>query len=90
MKALGQIIQLVHAPLRPFPPSKVFEAPVIEIVFRTLKDQASKPELQAALGVLRGLLANAEGLVGAAIAQTVENENVSVGFLGWESVEVSS
>ena len=36
----------------PGPPIKILEAPVTEIVFRTLKDQAFKHELETTLGTL--------------------------------------
>lgn len=86
---MGQIVKLLHFVPKPFPPSKVLEAPVTEVVFRGLKDKSFKPELDGAMKTLGGMLKDAKGLVGASAGRVLEDENLSVALLGWESVEVN-
>ena len=88
-KGIGKLEKVVHVKLNPHPPIKALEAPVTEIVFRTLKDQAFKSELETTLGTLRGLMGKAEGLLGAAMGTTVEDENLYVAVVGWQTMEVS-
>ncbi|KAI8999032.1 hypothetical protein BD414DRAFT_512575 [Trametes punicea] len=71
-------------------PYKAFEAPVTEIAWFTLKEGASKGDLEQQVDALTKAINAAgpsSGVVFGAWGPTVENDNLVALFIGWHSVE---
>ena len=86
--SFGRLKTMVHVELMPYSPSKALDAPVTEVLLRTLKSPSYRSDLDVTVEALRGLLVKQKGFVGAVWGPTVENPNLFVAFVGWQSVEV--
>ena len=89
-KSIGDLTSVAHVALKPFPATQGLDAPVTEVLTRTLKDESYKAELFATLETARGVAGDVKGFLGASIGPTVENEKQFIALIGWDSVEVSS
>lgn len=82
---------MVHAPIAVPPSSKVFDAPVTEVIKVNLKPgAASVKQLVADQASVQEKLKVQKGCLGAAYALTVEDEKEHILVSGWESLEVCS
>ena len=70
--------------LRPYPATQAFEAPLTEVLFATLKPDASKEELEEAVSAW---IKTAPEVANESFGALLEDERKYVAVNGWESLE---
>jgi hypothetical protein len=83
-------ISLFHAHLQPFPPTKVFEAGIVEIATVTKKTEVSHDAVEVANAKTLAVAEKASGYHSHFHGIQHEDSNVYVTLVGWDSMEVSS
>ena len=86
--AFGQVKSMVHVAFQPNSPSKVLGAPVTEVLLRTITSSTSNEVLISSLNSLPEVLAKQKGFSGAVWGPTIEDPNLIIVLIGWESIQV--